>query len=324
MSVSSGLAAAIPASAHLIATLAAVCLGLWIVGIRPGSGGAGDGLLHVTFIDVGQGDAALVRFPQGATALIDAGGLGGGGGFDMGERVVGPVLRQAGVFRLDTLVLTHGDADHIGGATAVLREFHPWDVWDGIPVPPSAPLAALRSEAATAHSRWTTVQRDDETVIDDVRVSVRHPSIPDWERQDVRNDDSVVLELRWRDVSLVFTGDVGRVTEQEIERLFPPSALRVVKVPHHGSITSSTTGFVQHLKPDVAVVSVGRSNPFGHPSARVLERYLAAGASVFRTDRDGAVMLDTDGTNVHVRGFTGRQLHVAARRQARTGADAVE
>src|SRR4029077_18123062 len=97
--------------------------------------GAGDGPLHVTFIDVGQGDSAFVRFPRGNTLLVDAGGLPGGGSFDIGDRVVAPVLRTTGVRRLGTVALTHGDADHIGGAAAAIREFRPWDVWEGVPVP---------------------------------------------------------------------------------------------------------------------------------------------------------------------------------------------
>ncbi|MFN7980733.1 MAG: DNA internalization-related competence protein ComEC/Rec2 [Vicinamibacterales bacterium] len=305
------------AALRAVSSIVAAAMGCWIVGVHPHRDAGGDGRLHVTFIDVGQGDAALIRFPGGSTTLVDSGGLGGSGSFDIGDRVVGAVMRQAGITHLGMLVLTHGDADHIGGAPSVLHEFTPWDVWDGVPVPPSAALASLRSEAEAVHSRWTTVQRADETVIDGVRVVVRHPPIPDWERQDVRNDDSIVMELRWRDVSLVFTGDVGRDTESDIAALFPPSLLRVVKVPHHGSTTSSTAEFVARLQPDVAVVSVGRSNPFGHPAARVLQRYEEHGASVFRTDRDGAVTLDTDGTTMTLRGFTGRELHVAARTPAK-------
>ncbi|MEQ1912622.1 MAG: ComEC/Rec2 family competence protein, partial [Vicinamibacterales bacterium] len=116
------------AYARSAATAVALVAGLCVVAspaalLTP----SGDGLLHVTFIDVGQGDAALVRFPHGASMLIDAGGLGGGSSFDIGDRVVAPVLRRAGVRRLGTLALTHGDADHIGGADAVMQEFRPWD-----------------------------------------------------------------------------------------------------------------------------------------------------------------------------------------------------
>ena len=305
--------AGIAAFARSGATFVAVVAGLWVIAspaalLVP----SGDGQLHVTFIDVGQGDAALVRFPHGASMLIDAGGLGGASSFDIGDRVVAPVLRRAGVRRLGTLALTHGDGDHIGGANAVMQEFRPWDVWDGVPVPPFEPMARLRAEAEAAGARWTTVQRRDTAVQDDVRIEVRHPTVPDWERQDVRNDDSIVLELRWREVSFVFTGDIGRDVETDIASLFAPSLLRVVKVPHHGSTTSSSDRFVHALAPRVAVFSVGRSNNFGHPSPVVLQRYTTSGAAIFRTDQDGAVTVDTDGTSLQVHTFTGRALELSS------------
>src|SRR5439155_3929126 len=159
----------------------------------------GDGRLHVTFIDVGQGDAAFVRFPRGAALVVDAGGLAFGSSFDIGDRVVAPVLRDAGVRRLDTLALTHGDPDHIGGARSILREFRPRAVWEGIPVPQSQALAALQEDARRLSTAWTTVRAGDRAIVDGVDVVVRHPPPPDWERQRVRNDDSIVLELRWRD-----------------------------------------------------------------------------------------------------------------------------
>jgi competence protein ComEC len=273
----------------------------------------GDGRLHATFIDVGQGDAIFIRFPRGAALLVDAGGLSQTASFDVGDRVVAPVLRQAGVKRLHALALTHGDADHIGGVPSILREFQPMDVWEGIPVPPFEPLRSIQAMAAKTRSRWTNVQAADTTTIDGVRVIVRHPGLGDWERQAVRNDDSIVLELVWRDVSMVLTGDIGRDVEERIAPLFPPAGLRVVKVPHHGSQTSSTRGFVQALRPRVAVASVGRGNPFGHPAPVVIERYREVGAEIFRTDRDGAVMLETDGHSLSVRGFTGRTVSLRAR-----------
>ena len=273
---------------------------------------AGDGRLHVTFLDVGQGDAALVRFPRGATLLVDAGGLPGTGSFDIGDRVVAPVLRQAGVRRLGTIALTHGDADHVGGAQAAVREFRPWEVWEGVPVPRSPILQAIHAAGDAVRSQSRYVQTGDTTMVDGVAVIVRHPAPADWERQDPRNDDSIVLELLWRDVSVVLTGDIGAEVEHDIEKRFQPVPLRVVKVPHHGSLTSSSSAFVQALNPRVAVVSVGRSNRFGHPAPAVLQRYDEAGAAIFRTDRDGAVTIDTDGTFLDVRTFTGRQTHFAS------------
>jgi competence protein ComEC len=159
-----------------------------------------------------------------------------------------------------------------------------------------------------AGARWANVYRGDRLDVDAVEVVARHPRPADWERQKVRNDDSVVLELRWRDLSVVLTGDIGRAVEREIGPAMPPARLRVVKIPHHGSLTSSTQEFLNALRPQVAIVSAGRSNQFGHPVPEVLDRYTAIGAAIFRTDRDGAVTIDSDGHAIEVHTFTGRHL----------------
>jgi competence protein ComEC len=270
----------------------------------------GDGRLHVTFVDVGQGDAAFVRFPRGTTMLVDAGGLGASSSFDVGDRVVAPVLREAGVRRLDYLALTHGDPDHIGGAPSIVAEFRPREVWEGIPVPRQAPLAALRALAADAGSRWANVYAGDHLAIDDVDVRALHPERAEWERQKVRNDDSIVLDVRWRDVSVLLTGDIGKPTERVLVAGLAPSPVRVIKVPHHGSLTSSSEEFLRVAQPAVAIFSAGRANHFGHPAPAVLERYKIAGAQIFRTDQDGAVTIDTDGRVLTVRTFLGRTLSV--------------
>ncbi len=272
----------------------------------------GDRRLHVTFLDVGQGDAAFVRFPRGATLLVDAGGLSAASAFDVGDRVVAPVLRDAGVRRLTAVALTHGDPDHIGGASAILREFRPSEVWEGIPVPRFAPLAALQDEARQLGLRWANITTGDRIFVDDVEVVVWHPEAADWERQRVRNDDSIVIELRWRDISVLLTGDIGKDVERTLAATIPPSLLRIMNVPHHGSLTSSTPAFVRAIAPRVAVVSVGRGNHFGHPAPDVLDRYRGVGAEVFRTDRDGAVMVDTDGYTLDVHTFTGRHVALSA------------
>ena len=270
----------------------------------------GDGRLHATFIDVGQGDAIFVRFPRGSTLLVDAGGISASSAFDIGDRVVAPVLREAGVRRLDVLALTHGDPDHIGGAGSVLREFRPREVWEGIPVPRFEPLSVLREQARSLGLKWANVRTGDHTVMDDVEVVARHPAEADWERQKVRNDDSIVLEIRWHSVSMLLTGDIGRAVEKTLAPAIAWSPLRVVKVPHHGSLTSSTPEFVRATTPRVVVVSAGRSNHFGHPVPEVLERYRQAGAEIFRTDRDGAVTIDTDGYSLEVRTVTGRRVSI--------------
>jgi competence protein ComEC len=270
----------------------------------------GDGSLHMAFMDVGQGDATLVRFPRGSTLLVDAGGLPSSSSFDIGDRVVGAVLRSYGLRHLDTTAITHGDADHIGGLASIARDFRLREIWEGIPVPRSPALAGLRRDADGRNARWTNVQAGDRFAIDGVEVNVHHPAPADWERQDVRNDDSIVLEIRWRDVSIVLPGDIGRDTEQAIAAGFAPAGIRILKVPHHGSLTSSSRPFLDRLAPRVAIVSAGRNNTFGHPAPDVLKRYHDIGAQIFRTDQDGAVLVDTDGYSVRLQSFMGRSLRV--------------
>ena len=294
---------------RLVAWVLAVCSALWIL-IDPTSIAAarGDGRLHVTFLDVGQGDAIFVVFPHGRSMLVDTGGLPSSSSFDFGDRVVAPVIRAAGIGRLDYLALTHGDPDHIGGAPSIIREFRPREVWEGIPVPRFEPLTALRLAVQANGARWSNVYAGDGTEVDGVHVIARHPIRADWERQKVRNDDSMVLELRWRDLSVLLTGDIGKAPEQSVAPTLPSSRLRILKVPHHGSLTSSTWEFIRAVRPQIVVASAGRSNHFGHPVPEVLERYRSMGAEVFRTDADGAVMVDSDGWNLKVHTFAGRSL----------------
>jgi competence protein ComEC len=270
---------------------------------------AAPGQLRVVFLDVGQGDSTMVRTPDGRVMLVDTGGVAGST-FDVGERVIAPVLRAAGVRRLDTLVITHGDPDHLGGAPAVMEHFDPRTVWEGVPVPPHVKLRELAVAAAAANASWRTVQAGDRERNGPVEIRVLHPPPPDWERQRVRNDDSVVLELRMGDVSIVLPGDIGAEAERTIHLALGP--LTIVKAPHHGSATSSSVPFVLAAHPSAVVFSAGRGNHFGHPAPAVVGRYRDAGALLFRTDVDGAVVLDTDGRTVEISTWSGR--HATLRR----------
>ena len=260
-------------------------------------------LLRAVMLDVGQGDATFVRFPSGRSLLVDAGGLGGMARFDVGERVVAPALWHQGVRRLDILAVTHGDADHVGGAGAVLDMLRPRELWEGVPVPRDAVLARLAARADARAIAWRTLQTGD--LLRDGPVTVRawHPSRPDWERQRVRNDDSLVLELRYGEVSIVLPGDIGAAVEQGLALAIPPAPVRVLKAPHHGSATSSSMRFLTALRPRIAVISCGRGNRFGHPASSVLARYREVGAAIYRTDQQGAITIDTDGRTVNVTPF---------------------
>lgn len=267
------------------------------------------GALRVAFLDVGQGDATVVMMPDGRALLVDAGGLAGTT-FDVGERVLAPSLRAFGVRRLETLVLTHGDPDHIGGAPVVLERFSPRAVWEGVPVPPHPGLRALAALASSFHMSWRTVQAGDLETAAGVALTVLHPPPPDWERQRVRNDDSVVLDLRIGDVSVLLPGDIGGEGERMVIRRLNPGAVVILKAPHHGSASSSTAPFITAARPAAVVFSAGRGNRFGHPAPAVVERYRGAGALVFRTDEDGAVVVDTDGRTAWITTWSGRRVSV--------------
>jgi competence protein ComEC len=191
-----------------------------------------------------------------------------------------------------------------------MRHFDPHSVWAGVPVPPHVKLRELATAAAAASASWRTVQAGDYERNGPVEIRVLHPPPPDWERQRVRNDDSIVLELRMGDVSIILPGDIGAEGERTIHLAL--GALTIVKAPHHGSATSSTVPFVRATHPSAVVFSAGRGNHFGHPAPVVMGRYRDAGALMFRTDVDGAVVLDTDGRSVEISTWSGR--HVTLRR----------
>ena len=281
----------------------------------PGSGFP----LRVAILDVGQGDATAVLLPSGRRLLVDAGGIApfsvANGSevqpaFDVGERVVLPALGALRVGRLGALVITHGDPDHLLGAGAVLRELPVSAVWEGVPVPPHAALRRLSAAARLQGLTWRTVQAGDVERDGDVEIRVLHPPLPEWERQRVRNDDSIVLELRLGRVSIVLPGDIGREGERAIADRFERGRLVVLKAPHHGSATSSTPELLAALRPSVVVFSAGRDNRFGHPHPAVLARYQAIGSAVFSTATDGAIFVDTDGTVVEVWGWGGRRVRL--------------
>jgi competence protein ComEC len=211
------------------------------------------------------------------------------------------------VRRLDYLLVTHGDLDHLGGALAVLRDFHPREVWAGVPVARSAPLQMLQRAARDARVPWRWLQHGDRLELGGAALLVHHPPPPDWERQYVRNDDSVVLEARLGEVSVLLSGDISRAVEPEVLARLAPARLRVVTAPHHGSLTSSGEAWVAALEPAVVLVSAGRGNLFGHPAPAVIERYRTVRAEIFRTDQDGQIDVVTDGRSVDVHTFTGRR-----------------
>lgn len=262
-------------------------------------------ILRLTMLDVGQAESLLLETPGGPRVLIDTGGAPFGSGFDIGGRVLAPALWARGLRSLDAMAITHGDPDHLGGAITLVDLFHPLRLWEGIVVPSHAPMADLRT-AATRQRRPVDVMRaGHELAWGAARVRVLHPPEPDWERPRVRNDDSLVLEVRYGDVAMLLTGDIGAAIEREIVPRLSPATTRILKVAHHGSRTSSSAFLLDAWRPHVALISAGRGNSFGHPAPEVLRRLESIGATVLRTDLHGQITVETDGVALRSTTFTG-------------------
>jgi competence protein ComEC len=251
------------------------------------------GTVRVTFLDVGQGDAALVETAEGPAMLIDGGGASDS--FDLGRAVVAPLLWDRGIRRLDVVVASHPQQDHIGGLAFVVRQFEVGEFW-GNGVERDKAFAIRVKEAL--EGRHVTVRAvsnsDEERALGNCRLRVLHPGRSEEvavEEVDGKhlNNRSVVLRLACGETAFLFTGDVEKEAEADMIGAAGLVEATVLKVPHHGARGSVYEPFVRAVKPRVAVVSVGANNSYGHPTPAMLETYAQLGIPVLRTDRDGAV-----------------------------------
>jgi competence protein ComEC len=199
-----------------------------------------------------------------------------------------------------------------------VREFRPAEVWVGVPVHEHAPTDGLRAAVSEIGAVWREARAGDRLEVGGVTLDVRHPAPPEWQRLKPRNDDSVVLDLRWRDVRFALTGDAGADVEASMAPgLGDIAPITVVKAGHHGSRTSTSDAWLAALRPWVVLVSVGAANPFGHPAPEVLTRLATSGIDVWRTDREGAITVRTDGHAVTLAAMSGRRRVIAAPAQPR-------
>jgi competence protein ComEC len=255
--------------------------------------------LRLTVFDVGQAESLLLEAPEARSLLIDAGGAPfGGGGFDVGARVLAPALWARGVRSIGALLVTHGDPDHVGGSDAVIDGFAPASLWTGVDVPAHQPTRALLAHARRNGLAVETLRAGAVRAWGKARLRVLNPPEPDWERPRVRNDDSVVLEVLYGDTALLLTGDISEEVERAIVPRLTAARHRILKVAHHGSRTSTAAVLLEAWAPELALISCGRGNRFGHPAAEVIARLEASGARVLRTDRDGQITIETDGHEV--------------------------
>lgn len=242
------------------------------------------GPLQVLFLDVGQGDGAIIVTPKGKVVLVDTGGLAA---FDTGSRIVAPVLRYLGKSRVDTLFVSHWDYDHIGGVMGLARTIK----LDKI-VLAKEELGAEGQEQLNGlllkqpHCRVEVAEAGKEYQIGGTAFKVLDVPLEPV----AGNEASTLLEVE--DVQnhkkILFTGDMGQEREKRLEGL---EYYQVLKVAHHGSGYSSSEAFLEQVRPELAVISVGRNNRYGHPHEATLERLSRTGAGILRTDRQGCLRL---------------------------------
>lgn len=314
-SVSEGIVIAVTAVALLVArrwrarlawiVAAILALGAGEIALRIDERPVGE--VRVTFLDVGQGDAALVDLPDGRLMLVDA----GGGLPDPGARAVVPLLRARRRDAIDVAVISHPHPDHYGGVAAIAEAVPIRELWDaGVTTDAdrgaaATLLAALRARGTivrTPHDLCGAPRRFGRATIETLWPCPRaDPTLG-------ANDNSLVLRVAIGKRAILLTGDIEREAERTLLAL-ARDRLRadVLKVPHHGSRTSSDAALLDAIDPRLAVVSCGRTNRFGHPHREVLARYADRAIDVLRTDRHGGVIVTTDGSSLRASAWSGAE-----------------
>lgn len=256
--------------------------------------------LKVTFLDVGQAESTLIEFPGGKRMLIDGGGSPNTD-FDVGEKVVAPFLWHERITRLDYIVLSHPNSDHYGGLSFIVRNFDVGEVWESGIEDENAGYADFKRALMERLLLSKKVGDGDKLIINKATIKVLNPPKGYSPTDDSSaNNGSLVLKITHGNTSFLFTGDIEKAAEEQL--LCKGSELKstVLKVPHHGSLTSSTEGFLEKVQPQKAVFSVGDKNRFGFPKEAVTKRYKNIHAETYRTDRDGAIAAFSDGTKARL------------------------
>lgn len=265
-------------------------------------------LLRITSIDVGQGEATLIQLPKGATMLIDGGGFYDNS-FDIGELVVAPLIWKKKIKHLDYLVLSHPHPDHLNGLVFIVKNFKVKEVWTNGEKVYTEPFEEFERTIAEKRIKKRIINRGyPEQKINGVLIEFLHPPKAPWHDltkgyHSKINNHSLVIRLTHQDISMLFTGDISQEAERELVNMVPNLKSNILKVPHHGSATSSSPEFLKQVQPQIAIFNVGFKNIFHLPSSKIIKRYQEQGCQIFRTDQDGAITIETDGSGIRIKTF---------------------
>lgn len=253
--------------------------------------------LYVYFLDVGQGDGAFIRTPNGKNILIDAGQCAmGDDEFDAGLEIVLPFLTKKNIKKIDYVIASHAHADHIGGLLSVMQKIPVGVVYDsGFPY--SSPVYEKFLQIIKLKKISYKIVQQGDTLNWDTDLTVKVLSPRRNRLFEDPNNNSLVLKITYKDISFLFTGDAEALAEDEMVANYKKSELSsvILKVPHHGSKTSSTEDFLDAVNPEIAVISCGRYNRFRHPHSDTVRKYNDYRIELHRTDKEGTVFVSTDG-----------------------------
>ncbi len=288
------------AAAAMAVGLMLAVLSLWLDSAR-----FQKGRLTIDFLDVGQGDATLITYPNGQHWLVDAGGAWRGQ-FDAGERIVAPVLRGLDVRQLDVAVVSHPDVDHVGGMPAVIDAFPVTEIWDNGQGEIEGADERYHALLETARSRRIPIRQPPDICgtrkIGSVAVSVLHPCQAGSSYDPGRspNDNSLVLFIQHGSVSLLLPGDIGRGTEQYLVEQRSIQPVTLLKLAHHGSSTSSGPSFLNAASPRIAIVSAGRFNRHRLPHPTIVQQMRTRGIGLYRTALHGGIRAISNGSTIQI------------------------
>lgn len=262
------------------------------------------GIIKVTFIDVGQGNAALIQCPQGKNILIDGGGFPESS-FDVGRYVVAPFLWHERIKNIDTVILTHPHPDHLNGLIFILKNFNVREVWSNGRNSTALSYRDFMGTLKEKHIPHRFASEEEAPLnMNGVTIRILNPSgslnsdDDNSQAYDFTNDSSLVVKLTFGKVGFLFSADISCRSEARLLKENQDLASQVLLVPHHGGFKSSSIPFLQRVCPRIAVISCGKDNIYNLPHPDVLTRYQKIGATILRTDRNGAITITTDGTNI--------------------------
>lgn len=265
--------------------------------------------LEINFIDVGQGDATLIRV-NNKSILVDGGGSLYENGFDVGEKTIVPYLLDRGIITLDYIIVSHFDADHSQGLNYVLECINVKNIIISKLGQESKEYDTFINLAIKQKSKIFYVKKGDLLRIGKAVIEILYPN-NEIINENIKNNNSMVFKLTWNNISMLFTGDIEKIAEEKILTMYKNNIkkleAKILKIAHHGSKTSSTYNFLKAVNPQIALIGVGKDNKFGHPNNEIIKRLEYFNCRIYRTDESGEIAIKVNKNNISIKTMIGKK-----------------